>query len=196
MLFKNHKQIVENGETPIIKEVRKDILDVLSYAVKSVDPYISVKRVIKDNIISLDEKKFNVSDFENVYLVGFGKASIGMSQAVCDSIKIKKGVIVTNDKNSKVEHEYISTYFGSHPIPDEGSIYAAEEILKLIKKTEENDLLIVLISGGGSALLCKPRVNLEDLQKTTDLLYTKIGGNTRKRTDTPFLLGFTIYLFD
>jgi len=45
-----------------------------------------------------------------------------------------------------------------------------EKILDVVKLCGKNDLLIVLISGGGSALLCKPRVDLEDLQNTTDLL--------------------------
>ena len=170
MLFKNYNQIVNNGNTPILKQIRQDILDVINSAIASVDPYLSVKKVIIDNKIIIGSKVFNISDFENVYLVGFGKASIGMSQAICDSIKIKQGVVITNNTDLIVRDNNISTYIGSHPIPDQKCLDATNNIISLLKKTKENDLLIVLISGGGSSLLCKPRIALKDLQLTTDLL--------------------------
>lgn len=170
MLFKNYNQIIQNGKTPILKKIRKDILDVFSSAITSVDPYIAVKKVIKENKIVIGSKIFNISDFENVYLVGFGKASIGMGQAICDSIKIKKGIIITNRIGLIVKDKNVSTYVGNHPIPDQKNVDATDKIISLLKKTKKNDLLIVLISGGGSALLCKPRIPLEDMQITTDLL--------------------------
>ena len=103
-------------------------------------------------------------------MVGFGKASVGMVQAVCDSIDVKKGIIITNDPNNIVRSECITTLVGSHPLPDQDNIDGTEKILDIIKMCGNEDLLIVLISGGGSALLCKPRISLKDLQQTTDLL--------------------------
>jgi glycerate 2-kinase len=176
MLFKNYNQIINNGKTPILKQTRKDILDVLSCAIDAVNPYVSVKKVIKDNKIVFDSKVFNVSDFEDIYLVGFGKASVGMSQAVCDFFQIKEGIVVTNDKTLSVKQKNVLTCIGSHPIPDKKSLDAADKVISLVKKTKKNDLLIVLISGGGSALLCRPRAPLEDMQFTTDLLL-KSGAN-------------------
>jgi len=170
MLFKNYNQIINNGKTPILKQIRRDILDVFSYAIASVDPYFSVKKVIQNNKIIVDSKVFNISDFKNVYLVGFGKASVGMSQAICDSINIKQGIVITNSTKSIVKDNNVSTYTGSHPIPDQKSVDATDKIISLLKKTKKNDLLIVLISGGGSALLCKPRIPLKDMQLTTNLL--------------------------
>ncbi len=170
MLFKNYNQIINNGKTPVLKQIRKDILDVFSCAIDAVDPYVSVKKVIRDNKIVFGSKVFNISDFEDVYLVGFGKASVGMSQAVCDSFKIKEGVVVTDSIESIVKDNNVVTYVGSHPIPDKKNVDATDKIISLIKKTKKNDLLVVLISGGGSALLCKPRVPLKDMQLTTDLL--------------------------
>ncbi|MCJ7571446.1 MAG: DUF4147 domain-containing protein [Candidatus Thermoplasmatota archaeon] len=170
MLFKNYNQIIDNGKTPIIKQIRRDILDVFSSAIASVDPYFSVKKIIQGNKIIVGSKTFNILDFENVYLIGFGKASIGMSQAICDSIKIKQGIIITNNTEFIVKDNNVSTYIGSHPIPDQKNVDATDKIISLLKKTKKNDLLIVLISGGGSALLCKPRIPLKDMQLTTNLL--------------------------
>ena len=176
MLFKNREQIIENGQTPELKSIREDVLDVLNSALDAVNPYNAVKSKFDGKNINFKSETIDISDFENIYLVGFGKASIGMAQAVCDSINVKQGAVVTNDPGNEVQSDCISTFVGSHPIPDEKSIEGTEEILEIVEKCEENDLLIVLISGGGSALLEKPRVSINDLQKTTDLLL-KSGAN-------------------
>ena len=170
MLFKNYNQIIDNGKTPNLKQIRRDILEIFSSAIASVNPYSSVKKIIQNNKIIVNSKVFNISDFENIYLIGFGKASIGMSQAISDSIRIKQGIVITNSTESIVKDKNVSTYIGSHPIPDQKNVDATEKIISLMKKTKKNDLLIVLISGGGSALLCKPRIPLKDMQLATNLL--------------------------
>ena len=176
MLFKNRKQIIENGQTPLLKEVRRDILDILTSAIEAVDPYNALKENFDGNSIVFNSKIIDTADFNDIYLVGFGKASIGMAEAVCNSIKIKSGAIISNDYNQNLKTKHIKILIGGHPIPNEDSINSTEQILEIVKNCGKDDLLIVLISGGGSALLCKPRVNLSDLQKTTDLLL-KSGAN-------------------
>jgi hydroxypyruvate reductase/glycerate 2-kinase len=176
MLFNNREKIIENGKTPKLKEVRRDILDILTSAIKAVDPYNAVKSRFDGKKILLDSKIIDTSDFKEIFLIGFGKASFGMAKAVCDSVKIKAGAIISNTSHQSIEKYCVKTLIGGHPIPNENSIDSTEKILKIVKKCGKDDLLIVLISGGGSALLCKPRVNLQDLQITTDLLL-KSGAN-------------------
>ena len=176
MFFKNREQIIENGQTPKIKKIRKDIFDILTSALDAVDPYNAVKSKFDGKSIIFQSETIDISDFRDIYLIGFGKASVGMAQAVCDSIDVKNGSVVTNDPDNKVKCSCVSTFVGSHPIPDQKSIKGTEKILENAGKCDENDLLIVLISGGGSALLSKPRVSLNDLQKSTDLLL-KSGAN-------------------
>jgi len=170
MFFKNFDRIVSNGRTSELKRKREDVLEILTAAIDAVDPYTAVKKVFDCDKIVFESEEIDLTSFENIYLVGFGKASVGMARAVCDFIKISSGVVVTNDSEAKLENEYVDVVVGGHPIPNIGSINGAEKILDVVKLCGENDLLIVLISGGGSALLCKPRVDLEDLQNTTDLL--------------------------
>ena len=170
MLFKNREQIINNGQTPELKQVRKDVLDILSSAIDAVNPYNAVKTRFENNNLKLDDKVFDLTDYENIYVVGFGKASVGMAQAVCDSAIIKSGIVITNDADNNVKNDNITTFAGGHPIPNNNSVIGAEKIVEMIKECNENDLLIVLISGGGSALLSMPRIGLEELQITTDLL--------------------------
>ena len=170
MLFKNREQIIRNGETPELKKIRGDVLDILNSVLDAVDPYKAVKSRFNSDMIVFEEDSIDISDFDNVYLVGFGKASVGMAQAVCDSVDVKEGVVVTNDPDSQVKNDNVVTIAGGHPLPDQGSIDGAEKILSIVEKCNDCDVLIVLISGGGSALLSKPRVCLEDLQSVTSLL--------------------------
>ena len=179
MLFKNHDELIENGKDEKIKQIRKDVLSILSHSIDAVDPYNSVKNVFFSKEFKLFDKDIDLSEFSNMYLVGFGKASIGMADAVSDSVDIKEGIVVTNQKDKKVKNKKIKTFVGGHPIPNENSLKAADEIINLVKKANKDDLLFVLISGGGSALLCKPRAELDDIQKITNLLL-KCGADIRE----------------
>jgi len=170
MLFKNKDELIENGRTESLRKKRSDILKILSSAVESVDPYtVLATRFINEEIV-LDSCTLNPFSFTHVFLVGFGKASVEMAQSVCDRIPIKRGVVITNDVSKKVHHPLVQTIAGGHPLPDENSIRGTEMIEKIIADCTPNDLLIVLISGGGSSLLCHPRVPLKDMQQTTQLL--------------------------
>lgn len=176
MLFKNQKKIIENGQTKELKKARKDILDILASSLNAVDPYKTVKSKFHGKSLVFEGETIDISEFKNIFLVGFGKASIGMTEAVCDSVDIKRGAVVTSDPNKKVRSDRVATFVGGHPLPNQKSIDGTEMILEVVKKCREGDLLIVLISGGGSSLFCKPRVKLRDWQQTTDLLL-KSGAN-------------------
>jgi glycerate 2-kinase len=170
MRVKNHEELVLNGATPILQQKRQDILEILSSALDAVHPAHIIPNVLKDSQLCFPTETIDLATFDHVYLVGFGKASAGMAQAVCDATKIKKGVVITNDSQASLTHQSIEIFIGGHPLPTEGSIHGAEKILSLLHECSENDCVLVLISGGGSSLFCKPRVPLVDLQQTIDLL--------------------------
>jgi glycerate 2-kinase len=170
MLFKNYDDLVLNGQTPVLQQKRKDVLDMLTAAVEAVHPSRVVKDVFCGTQLVFASETIDLSSFDNLYVVSFGKASVGMAQAVCDAVTVTKGVVITNDPSATITNHSIEVIVGGHPLPNEGSIRGAEKILDLLGQCSENDCVIVLISGGGSALFCKPRVPLNDLQKTTDML--------------------------
>ncbi len=91
MLFKNQEEIIKNGKTLELKKVRKDILDIFTSAINAVDPYEIVKSKFYGKKIIIESKIIDLTNFKNIFLIGFGKASVGMAQGVCDSIDIKKG---------------------------------------------------------------------------------------------------------
>lgn len=170
MNFVQQDQLINNGCSQDIKNKRKDILELLSAAFERIDPYHAVAKNFNENTLQVNEKKIDLSKYDHIYCIGFGKASVKMADAACDKIQITAGIVITNDDRATVEDKRITTYHGNHPIPTKASIQATKSIEQLIEKCEENDLLIVLISGGGSALLIDPHVSLKDLQHTTKLL--------------------------
>jgi len=179
MLFKNYEKIVKNGTTPEIRKKRGDVLKLFSAAIEAVDSYNLVKSLIRVNKIILKDTILDLDRYNDIFVAGFGKASVGMTQAVCDSVNLVKGILITNNENAQVRHNQVETIRGSHPIPDINCIKGTDKILDLAKNCKKNDLLIVLISGGGSSLLCKPKIKLEAFQQTSDLLL-KSGANIRE----------------
>ena len=170
MCFDHRKQLINNGETEEIRRKRKIILSIFSQVLKAVDPYNAVKNYIENNTLDVKDNKFNVSDFKKVYVVGFGKGSIGMTQAICDHISISEGITITNESDRVVSHSNVETIVGGHPLPNTQSIKGAKNVQHLLSKCHPDDLVIILISGGGSALLSSPRISLSDLQQTTKVL--------------------------
>lgn len=170
MRFDHKKQLISNGKTPVLQKKRKLMLSLFSQMLKAVDPYTAVSSRIRENVLFLQNKTIDVSKFHNVYVVGFGKGSIKMTQAVCDQLSITMGVAITNQENASVNCEMVETVVGGHPLPTDLSVQGAKKALDILSECEPDDLVIILISGGGSALLAAPRISLSDLQATTKSL--------------------------
>ncbi len=93
-------------------------------------------------------------------VIGVGKASGSMAQAFENEWQkagngVLEGLVVTSKGNEK-EIKNIKTIIAAHPVPDENSSIAAKQILKLLGDLSEDDLVVALISGGGSSLLSLP----------------------------------------
>ncbi len=150
-------------------------MEIFTHALKAVDPVEAVKRCLKVEGKSLvvDGKTYSLQDYVNIYAIGAGKAGASMALAVEAIVgdRITKGVI--NVKYGHVSQlKRVKLNEVGHPIPDERGVSGSEEIAGLLEQLGENDLVICLISGGGSALLPSPAegISLEDKQKMTNLL--------------------------
>lgn len=110
-----------------------------------------------------------------LYMVAVGKAAVGMARAasdVCGEL-LAAGVVITKDGHVTGElPEQLNIFEAAHPIPDERGVAATRVALDLLGDVQDGDVVLALISGGGSALLEAPRppVTLADLAATTDRL--------------------------
>jgi len=163
------KELLSYGDV----KAKEIALNLMEEAIKSADPYKAVKRALKveDNRLIIKGKEFPIKG--KVYVLAFGKAACSMAKAVEEVLegKIVEGFAVTK-YGYALPLKKIRVVEAGHPIPDENSMKGAQLGVELAKKVGENDILLVLISGGGSALFMLPEdgISLEDKMKTNELL--------------------------
>jgi hydroxypyruvate reductase len=155
--------------------MRKHGLEIFQAALKAVDPVGAILKYVKvvDDTLQVGEHRFAFKDFNRILVVGAGKAGAPMARALEDLLgdRIADGVIVVKEGHG-LPLAHVRIHEASHPVPDQRGIKGAEEILSLVGDAGELDLVLCLMSGGGSALLVAPAdgVTLEDKQEVTRLL--------------------------
>lgn len=154
---------------------RNKAIEIFLAGVESVKPDNLIRRYvsIKDNILQIEELSFDLSKLKNIYIVGAGKASASMARAIENILdaRITGGHIVTKYNHSE-PLRFIGTTEAGHPVPDENGIKGTDQILSIVNKAGKDDLVICLISGGGSALLADvpEGCTLDDLKKLSSIL--------------------------
>ncbi|TVR59515.1 MAG: glycerate kinase [Spirochaetaceae bacterium] len=152
-------------------------------ALKRVDPVRMITDCLSLTADTLNiktetqELSFDLSTFERIVVLGAGKAgasmALGVEQVLGD--RIDQGLIVVKYEHVR-ELERIEIAEAGHPVPDQNGVAATGRLVELAESADEKTLCLMLISGGGSALLTLPmktddiEVTLEDTQRTTELL--------------------------
>lgn len=138
-------------------------------AIKAVDP----ENLIKEQFQIKDHKLFfrnsiseNLNLYKNIYLIGFGKGVAPMAKAMEALLgnRLSEGCIVVKYDHGETLHK-VEVIEAAHPLPDENSLLAGKKILELADKATEDDLVITLITGGGSSLFeqLPNGISLDDL---------------------------------
>ena len=134
---------------------------------------ITKKMSLEDNSLIIGPQSYSMEAIENIYVIGAGKASAMMGAEVEKILgnRITEGRIVVKYGHS-CKLKYIGISEAGHPFPDENGIKATREILKIAELANCNDLVICLLSGGGSSLLVDipEGCSLKDIIKVSDLL--------------------------
>ena len=154
---------------------RQIALEIFLAGVESVKPDKLIHKSIaySGKALVINNQIFDLSTVQNIYVIGAGKASTLMAQALESVLgsAITGGHIVTKYGHS-VPLKYIGVSEAGHPVPDENGLKGTQQMIEFAQKAGENDLLICLISGGGSALLTDvpEGCTLADLASLNDLL--------------------------
>jgi hydroxypyruvate reductase len=140
-------------------------------ALLAADPAEAVRRHVRrvTDWLLVGDVRYHLPEIERVFVVAIGKASLAMADAATDFLddNIADRVLVT--KSLPTTHCPPSTILGGHPVPDENSVLAGQRIADLLSQMRESDLVVCLISGGGSALVTHPVEGVTfDLQALTD----------------------------
>ena len=128
---------------------------------------------LQGNELDIFGVKHNLRPGQKIHVFGSGKASVNMAKSLLPLLKdrIAGGLVVSNQVGPD-NLAPLQVVQGSHPVPDEKSVKAAELLINGLSSLGSNDFFIYLLSGGASALIEKPvhRVSLEEMQATTRLL--------------------------
>jgi glycerate 2-kinase len=153
----------------------KDAHQIIEASINAVKTDLLIKRRIKlrNNILTIDKLKLDLPQYEKIYIIGAGKASGFMSRELelILSDKIFYGIVTVKYGHSAPCRK-IRILEAGHPVIDQNSLSATKQILQVVESASNKDLVICLISGGGSALLEKlpENISLGDLQKLFELL--------------------------
>ena len=177
-MIQNLKELIESGKDEASRRARKIALELALEGLRAANPKVAIRKYVelRDKLFMVKGKcSVDISKIKNVYVIGMGKASGAMAEAIEEILKdkITEGVIsVPKGTAKRYKLSRICACEGEHPIPGKGSMNCAEKILSIAEKAGEGDLVICLISGGGSALATLPAndITLEDMMQTTKLL--------------------------
>ena len=156
-------------------KLQRNALDILEVALKAVTPEVLVHQHIRreDQYLRVQYRSFDLSAFHNTYVIGFGKASGHMAAALEPLLgdRLTSGIVVI-PYGYKGNCRTVKEWEAGHPIPDEEGLRATSEILTLVNQAETSDLVICLISGGGSTLLEQfpPQLPLAAMQTATRVM--------------------------
>ncbi|MFD1630140.1 glycerate kinase type-2 family protein [Pseudopedobacter beijingensis] len=148
--------------------IKQDITTIWNAAIAAVHPAYLMRQYIsiKEDCLLLANEQIPLNTFQNLYLIGVGKASGAMAVEVADILgEYLTDSLVTIKHGHEVDYVGINMISASHPIPDEHSVEAVNNTLQFLKKVKEEDIVILLLSGGASALWCDipEGLNMDDL---------------------------------
>ena len=169
---------IKNKAELATSDLRQQALTIIESGIEAVLPPNIIKSAIKFNertkILTIKEDEYDLSK-GRIFVVGGGKAAGLMAQAletIIGASNITAGIVNCHSTNSQTEK--IQIIKASHPLPNQAGTNGVKKMLELKyeHKITKDDLVLCLISGGGSSLMTYPveGVSLDDIQRTTRLL--------------------------
>ena len=164
--------VIQNFEELANTKKKKDCLEILESGLQAANPENIISNYVTPNEIKINGRIFNIEKYASIHTVAFGKAGDSMTRAINSIISIKSGIIVIpKGTKAKIKSKKFQIFNSGHPKPDKTSVKAAKEVIKFVQNRKSRELIIFLVSGGGSSLLAMPdEITLSDKVHVTDIL--------------------------
>jgi len=151
MKINNYKKLAKN-------KLREQALDIVNVGLEAID----TKNIIKSHIkitsrgLWVGARRYSLKKINRIFVVGVGKCSVDAGEALEEVLgdKISGGIVF--DVRTSKKLKIIKSYGGDHPFPSDKNIGETLKIIKLLNSLGRHDLVITVVSGGGSTLLCQP----------------------------------------
>ena len=165
--------LIRNFNSLALTKEREFLLKALNYGLEKIQPENYLKEKIKfyESVLEISDKTYDLKNFENVYLVAYGKGSSLISKYLEENLKdfLKEGYVIDTKEEG---FKKINFTLGTHPLPSKENLEFTEKVIKRFEgNLKENDLVIVITCGGGSVLFEKPaKIGLEEIIKINEEL--------------------------
>ena len=173
-MIKNTAELINNGLDDVTRRLREDACSILEASLEAVDPEKAIFNALKPegDILRFEGGKVDLSGVNRVLVVGGGKAGGLMARVVENLLGeyVDSGFVnVLNGTENAVNLNKIKLHGANHPVPSNSGVEGVKQMLLLTEGLSKDDLVITLISGGGSALMPYPTegIGLDDLQAIT-----------------------------
>jgi len=158
-----------------LNELREHAAKIFHAGLTAVDPGEAIKRYVRRRGDELEvcDDRHRLSEYRHIFVVGAGKASAQMARTVKDILgdRVRSGRVMVKYGHGVFVPD-IEIIEAGHPVPDANGVQGTAKIMQMVERAGRKDLILCLISGGGSALLCSPAhgLTLQDKQAMTELL--------------------------
>ena len=159
-----------------MRDLRADLVRIYQASLAAADPYASVLDKVSrsEDVLRVGAQSYPLDRYRHIHLLGAGKACAAMARAVVDLLgdRLQGGVLVVRDLPEE-GIERVKVLQAGHPEPDDRGLEAARQWIQYLEnELSGEDLLLVLLSGGASALLPAPveAISLADKLETTRAL--------------------------
>ncbi len=172
MKIKNKEEILSHGDT----ESRRIVLDITEQTLERLDSYHRIKSIMRldGETLHIGTKSWDLSKKRHIYLLGAGKACNHMARAVDEVLgdKLTKGIAIVKIPEASDVFHRTEVFVGGHPLPNEEGYRACLKMLEIVDQSGPDDLFIIVISGGSSALMSCPidGISLDDEIAVTDVM--------------------------
>ncbi len=167
-LIKNYDELATNV-------LRRDALDILEAGYGAILTKQAIRNAVirTDDVVRFNNESIRLSDYERIFVIAIGKCASDAGQALEEILgeNITDGAVIDM---KPAEFKKLRSFVGTHPYPSEQNVLAVKEIVAMISGLSEKDLVIAVISGGGSSLLSLPhKITTDELTAITKKLMDK-----------------------
>jgi glycerate 2-kinase len=156
--------------------LRSDAARIWSAALRAADPEPAIQKLIqrKGRVLQVDGRRLDLGEFDNVWVLGAGKAAAPMGRALEKILgQYLSGGLLSTKYGHGMPMQKLRVIEAGHPLPDKNSIASAAQMISLVnEEIRPGDLVFCVLSGGASSLLVSPApgITLEDKLVCTKLL--------------------------
>lgn len=166
--------ITNRDEITGASKKRNDCVQILEAGLGRADPRLFMPEYVSTSAITVPcAPRVKFDEYAAVYVVAFGKAADSMTRAFSLAARRVRGGIVVMPKGSRslVRGAKFHVFNAGHPVPDRTSVKAAKDVIKFLQSRRDDELVVFLVSGGGSSLLALPDgITLDEKGHLTGLL--------------------------